>query len=61
MQDTASSNSLVSSATTKSKIHSLFVLEKAFRRMKAVGSSTALVAVKNNNQLNISNLGDSGF
>ena len=29
--------------------------------MKVVGSSTALVAVKNNNQLNISNLGDSGF
>jgi len=61
MQDTASSNSLVSSATNKSIIHALFVLEKAFGRMKVVGSSTALVAVKNNNQLNISNLGDSGF
>ena len=59
--ETPSCYSLMSSATTKSNIHPLSVLEKAFGRMKAVGSSTALVAIKNNNQLNVCNLGDSGF
>ena len=59
--ETQSCNSLMSITTAKSNIHPLFVLEKAFGRMKAVGSSTALVAIKNNNQLNVCNLGDSGF
>ena len=38
-----------------------FILHRAFTRMTAVGSSTALVAVRNQKNICIANLGDSGF
>ena len=38
-----------------------FILHHAFTRMTAVGSSTALVAVRNQKNISIANLGDSGF
>ena len=39
-----------------------YVLEKAFAKVIAVGSSTAIIAILNpNNTLQVSNLGDSGF
>lgn len=37
------------------------MLEKAFAKVTAVGSSTALVAIRNQKTINIANLGDSGF
>jgi len=61
LPDALSSLSLLSNGAGKSNIHALYILEKAFGRMKAVGSSTALLAIKNNNQLNVCNLGDSGI
>lgn len=40
----------------------VFVMQKAFSRVMAVGSSTALVAILNrDNKLVVSNLGDSGY
>lgn len=38
-----------------------YILEKAFRKVTAVGSATALVAILNKQELSISNIGDSGF
>ena len=38
-----------------------FILNKAFQRVTAVGSSTALVAIRNQKTLYLANLGDSGF
>lgn len=38
-----------------------FILEKAYSTITAVGSSTAMVAIRNQKEINISNLGDSGF
>lgn len=45
----------------ESIIFPTYVLEKAFKRVKAVGSATAMVAVLNKNELAIANIGDSGF
>jgi len=42
-------------------LHSLYVLENAFKKVQAVGSATALVGVLNGKTLSIVNLGDSGF
>lgn len=42
-------------------IEPTYILHKAFERMTAVGSSTALIAVRNNKNICIANLGDSGF
>jgi serine/threonine protein phosphatase PrpC len=39
----------------------MFVLEQAFKKVTAVGSSTALLAVLNNKHVHLANLGDSGF
>lgn len=38
-----------------------FILNQAFKKVSAVGSSTALVAIRNQKSINIANLGDSGF
>ena len=38
-----------------------YVLEKAFRKVNAVGSATAMIAIQNQNELSIANIGDSGF
>ena len=44
------------------KLDTTYVLEKAFGKVIAVGSSTAIIAILNpNNTLQVSNLGDSGF
>lgn len=42
-------------------IYPLFILEKSFAKVNAVGSATALIAILNKNELAISNIGDSGF
>jgi hypothetical protein len=42
-------------------IESLFILSRAYARINAVGSSTALVAILNGKKLSVCNLGDSGF
>ena len=54
------------SGSQKSQRHTnldtTYVLEKAFSKVIAVGSSTAIIAILNpNNTLQVSNLGDSGF
>ena len=38
-----------------------YVLQKAFDKIKAVGSATALIAILNKQTLHITNIGDSGF
>ena len=38
-----------------------FILNKGFKKVTAVGSSTALVAIRNQKSIHIANLGDSGF
>jgi protein phosphatase PTC7 len=52
---------LMDSKKYESIIFPTYVLEKAFKRVKAVGSATAMVAVLNKNELAIANIGDSGF
>ena len=42
-------------------LHPVFILEKAFSKVTAVGSSTVMVAIRNQKEINIANLGDSGF
>lgn len=42
-------------------LHPIFILGQAFTKVKAVGSSTALVGIRNQKDMNIANLGDSGF
>eukprot|EP00347_Sterkiella_histriomuscorum_P004556 403360013 len=42
-------------------LHPIYILEKAFHKVQAVGSSTALVGIRNQKEINIANLGDSGF
>ena len=39
----------------------LYVLDKAFQKVKSPGSSTVLVGILNKNMLHMINLGDSGF
>lgn len=43
------------------EIFPTFILSKAFKRVNAVGSATALIAILNKKELNIANIGDSGF
>ena len=38
-----------------------YVLQKAFSKIKAVGSATAMIGILNKQTLNITNIGDSGF
>lgn len=43
-------------------IYPHYILEKAFKRVNAVGSATAMIGVLNSpNELSIANIGDSGF
>ena len=42
-------------------INPVLVLERAFEKVKAVGSATALIGIKNKKEINLANLGDSGF
>ena len=42
-------------------LHPIYILSQAFSKLQAVGSSTALVAIRNQREINIANLGDSGF
>lgn len=42
-------------------LHPIFILERAFSRVSSVGSATAMVAIRNQKDISISNLGDSGF
>lgn len=43
------------------ELHPIFILQQAFSKVNAVGSSTALVAARNKKTISIANLGDSGF
>mmetsp|Transcript_3218 Transcript_3218/g.4904 ORF Transcript_3218/g.4904 Transcript_3218/m.4904 type:complete len:222 (+) Transcript_3218:617-1282(+) len=38
-----------------------YVLQKAYTKISAVGSATALIAILNKNELSVANIGDSGF
>lgn len=42
-------------------IHPIYLLGRGFSRVTAVGSATACIGIKNQKELHISNLGDSGF
>ncbi len=42
-------------------LHPIYILEQAFKKVTAVGSSTAMVAIRNQKDIHIANLGDSGF
>jgi len=42
-------------------VEPIFVLSQAFDKVKAVGSSTVLVGIRNQKKISICNLGDSGF
>ena len=42
-------------------IYPIYILEKAFSKVNAVGSATAMIAILNKNELQIANIGDSGF
>lgn len=42
-------------------IYPLYIMNKAFKRVNAVGSATAMIAMLNKNELTVSNIGDSGF
>jgi serine/threonine protein phosphatase PrpC len=37
------------------------ILKKAYKQVRAIGSSTAVVGLLSNNKLAVCNLGDSGF
>jgi hypothetical protein len=43
------------------ELNAIYVLQKAYNKTKAVGSSTAVVGIQNGDKLNLCNLGDSGF
>lgn len=43
------------------KLFPTFILQKAYQKVTAVGSATALVAILNGNELHVANVGDSGF
>ena len=45
----------------KMKIEPLYILNNAFTKARAPGSSTVLLAIANKDVLNVVNLGDSGF
>lgn len=47
--------------TEQMNVEPTYILEKAFRRLTAVGSSTALIGIRNQKNISIANLGDSGF
>lgn len=42
-------------------IYPTYVLGKAFAKVNAVGSATAMISILNKNELQIANIGDSGF
>ena len=64
-EEEKASSSLSDSQKSHKRVTNLdttYVLEKAFAKVIAVGSSTAIIAILNpNNTLQFSNLGDSGF
>ena len=42
-------------------VYPIFILSQSFAKVTAVGSSTAMVAIRNQKMLHLANLGDSGF
>jgi hypothetical protein len=42
-------------------LYPTYILKKAFLKVNAVGSATALIAILNKDTLSIANIGDSGF
>ncbi len=42
-------------------LYPTYILQKAFLKVNAVGSATALIAILNKDELSIANIGDSGF
>ena len=42
-------------------LHPTYILQKAYNKTKAIGSSTAMIGIQNGNKLSLCNLGDSGF
>jgi hypothetical protein len=42
-------------------LHPVFIMEQAFSKVSAVGSSTAMIGIRNRNEIALANLGDSGF
>jgi serine/threonine protein phosphatase PrpC len=60
--NSSTSSSKSSKANKVCDLDSTYVLQQAAAKIKAVGSSTAVVSILNpNNLLCVSNLGDSGF
>lgn len=42
-------------------IFPLYIMNKAFKKVNAVGSATAMIGLLNKNELSVCNIGDSGF
>jgi hypothetical protein len=53
--------SLSSSKDSLGEIHPVLIIQQSYARVTAVGSATALVAIKNGQELRVANIGDSGF
>ena len=51
----------IDSQRYESTMFPTYILQQAYNRVNAVGSATALVAILNQNELSIANIGDSGF
>ena len=60
-QDTPSKQMKIQSKRYETYLFPTYILQKAFNKVNAVGSATALVAILNKNELSIANIGDSGF
>lgn len=42
-------------------LHPIYILAQSYHKVENVGSSTAMIAIRNQKEINIANLGDSGF
>lgn len=50
-----------SNTSAKRDIQALYILERAFSKVTAIGSATAMIGILNRNKMSLCNLGDSGF
>lgn len=51
----------INSKRYEANLFPTYILQKAFAKVNAVGSATAMIAILNKQELAIANIGDSGF
>lgn len=51
----------IESKRYEADIFPTYILQKAFAKVNAVGSATAMIAILNKQELAVANIGDSGF